>query len=225
MRTLLRFLLPLALGCSLQQKLDPSVLYKKDMKVTVNGYQGEGVLVVPKAVNFKIGIEARGNLDLLSYSTCHREVAQEEAWEEGWFESKREANLEYKPSQVEAESLGQCPLQFEGYEKKKGRHSWALIHFEDPLYKLPAHVQCNGNVQNYTGISLCQSKAGLLQRVTFAEDVYAVGEDKCPAVPSKGRVFDINIGSGECVYTFQDEQKRSHKFTSYGYEQIPLRED
>ncbi len=196
------------------------------MKIKVNGHKGVGTLVVPATGVFNFEIEARGKLDAFVYSNCQRHIYQEEAWGEGWFDSAYKTKIEYIPN---AKERGHCPLNFEGYEKKKGRHSWALVDIEDGSANLPALIYCNGSTYNSRGVTVCQSKAGLRQHISFTEEVNVVPPPGCGQLTTKNsKDFDISLGRGECVYIFQEKKKDSnkhHRLTTYGYDEIILRED
>lgn len=218
-------ILVLSTSCtSLNQKLDPKTNWPKDAKLKVNGHKGVGTLVVPQASVYNFEVEARGQLDLFTYSTCHREWYQESAWEEGWFTSEYETKFEYRPNAVEK---GHCPLQMGGYEKKKGRHSWALVDFEDSGTTLPGLVHCNGSSYNSRGVTICQSKAGLLQKIEFTVPVLYSPDQGCPITKViEDKTFEIVLPRGECVYMFVEKSgERVHRLTTYGYDEVILRED
>lgn len=223
----LAFLFLFLVSCAdLNQKLDPRVNYPKDLKIKVNGHKGVGTLVVPIAPVYNFEVTSLGKLDLFAYSTCHREKYQEKAWDDGWFSSEYETKFEYRPNAVER---GHCPLQMGAYEKKKGRHGWGLIDFEDGSSNLPALISCNGDAYNSRGVTLCQSKAGLLQKIEFNEPVLYSPPGGCPiSKVTEDKIFEIILPRGECVYMFLEKKKdsnRSHRLTTYGYDEIILRED
>lgn len=221
-------LLFLCVACtSVQQKLDPKVHYPKDMALNINGHQGVGTIVVPWAQLYKFQVTARGKLDLGTYSTCHREWYQESAWDDSdWFDDEHKMKFTFMPNAVER---GYCPMQLGGYEKKKGRHSWALVDFEDGSATLPAQVHCNGNTYNSRGVTVCQSRAGLLQKIIFPVEVLTSPDKECPITKNKdGKEFEINLTRGECVYMFLEKDEKSnriHRLTTYGYDEVILRED
>jgi len=108
-----------------RQELNPDVIYKKDMILNIDGHEGEGVLVVPQKEVNEFHVEARGNLDLLTFTTCHREETAESAWNVSerrvWLfkrkiDKKREVKISYKATEIE--KSGGCPVFIGGYEKK-----------------------------------------------------------------------------------------------------------
>lgn len=215
---------------SVQQRLDPSVYYKRDMELRVNGFEGEGVLVVPKAESYKFEIKAKGRLDLFTLTTCHREEALEEAGQKGLFGDRKRVETVYKPVNG-IENDGLCAVQLGGYEKVKGRHSWAFIDFENESNPLPARIFCNGNVHNANGVSSCQSREGLLQQIRFTENVDFSHSVECnPPTINGGKDgverFEIKLSRGQCVYVFmRKSDKAVHRLTTYGYQDVLIRGD
>lgn len=216
-------------GCtSTPMKMDSTKVYPHDMKLKVNGHKGTGMLIVPAAGVHNFEVEARGKLDLFAFSSCHRHQYQEEAWEEGWFSSEYKTKLEYTPSTKER---GHCPVLFEGYEKKRGRHSTAFVDFEDGSANLPALIFCNGSTYNSRGTTACQSRAGLKQHISFADEVNVVPPPGCAVPETKdNKEFRYPISSGECVYIFRERSgdvatRKHHRLTTWGYDEVPLRED
>jgi len=209
------------------QKLDPQKSYKRDMDLTVNGHHAEGMLVVPRASKYDFKIIAKGKLDLFTFTTCHREQTKENAGESGWFSDSKKRELSYVPTPLEAGEIS-CPVQLGGYEKKKGRHSWGLVEFEHPSLSMPAKIECNGSVMNATGVSVCQSKAGLLERISFSEKMLTSSKGSCPQLKSNdGKVFQFEIQKGQCVYRFltMAGKKRYHRLLTFGYEKILIRDN
>ncbi len=208
------------------QSLDPKIFYKRDMEVKVNGYQAEGVLAVPYAEKYKFDIDAKGKLDLFTFTTCHREQTREQAGGKSWFSNKKSRKFEYNPAPIEAGPLA-CPAHLGGYEIGKGRHSWAFVDFGNPDLKLPAYLSCNGSQGNFTGVSVCQSKAGLLQRIEFTEPVL-YPEKPCAKLKTNDDMrFEFAMPKGECVIRFVTKtgDEMWHRITLLGYEQILLRGD
>lgn len=225
--TLFLILGALLASCThIPQKLDPKVLYKRDMELNVNGHQGEGVLVVPEAQTYDFEIEAKGKLDLFTFSTCHREQTKEKAGERGWFANEKRRRFQYIPAPLESESIS-CPAELGGYERKKGRHSWGFVDFENSALDLPALVSCNGNYYNAKGVSACQSYAGAIQEIEFAQEVLAPERNTCIILKSNdGKRFRFRLPKGRCSFRFvtMDGRERWHRLTTIGYEEILIRE-
>ena len=212
------------------QTLNPDKFYRRDMIVSVDGHVSEGAIVVPSKEKHLFKIEARGDLDLFTLQTCHREWTKERAWNVEtrrrlfWkrkIEHKSKVDFEYKPTRLEK---GYCPIQLGGFEKSKGRHSWAFIDFETPEAKLPAVVSCNGSEYNSRGVTVCQSKKGLKQLITFPVEVKVNPPAKCPLSKTEGKIFKYNIPKGRCVFAFKEKNgTRIHRLTTLDYEDILIR--
>jgi len=218
-------------GCtSLPQILDSSKFYKRDMEIKVNGHAAEGVIVARQAGQYGLKVEAKGDLDLFTFATCHREQTKEQAGESGWFRNKRKRELTYRPAPLERDGTA-CPVRLGGFEKVNGRHSWALIEFEHSSLKLPARLQCNGSVSNTSGVSICQSRAGLIQAITFPVKTMAAktaASPSCPPLASDdGLTYRFEMPLGECTYRFMTAsgEEQSHRLTVLGYNGILIRTD
>lgn len=202
-----------------QQQLDPKKVYKYDIKLTVNDVSGIGTLVVPRAKKYVVKGETSGKLDLLTITTCHRDIS--------WSPSGNKFEYIYEPSES-LESNGACPLFVGGYDKK-GQHSWGIVEFEGEQEKLPGLLKCNGYGQTFNGVSLCQSRQSLIQFIEFENPVKTATSGNCtlPVALKEGRRYEFPIVKGHCVYAFMEieGQKRIHRMTTIGYEGILLRED
>jgi hypothetical protein len=211
-------------SCAVNQVLTEKSVYMHDMKIEVNGHKGVGTLVVPMSSLISVKVRAKGKLDLFVWSTCARNISAEAAFDEGMFSSKYETSFEYRPSVLERTD---CAVQLEGYEKIKGRHSWAFIDFEDGTSTLPATITCNGQTYTSKGVTVCQSKKGIRQQVTFAAPVLVGAQDGCPLPFTEDeKTFYVEIGKGACRYNFlEKEGERNHRITTIGYDEVLLRED
>lgn len=201
-------------GCSSPvQKLDPSVFYKRDMKLKVNGQEGVGAVISRRAGQYEIEIDSFGEIDILMLHTCHREV------------EKKERKFIYRPMPIEQTDVS-CPLMLSAYDKKKGQHSWGLIEFEHPKLSLPAKSHCNGRVEVTKGVSVCQSFAGSIQEIHFKKAVLAPEKDVCLVLKSvDSRVFRYKMPKGLCTFRFltQSGDEQWHRLTTIGHEKMILR--
>lgn len=217
------------------QDLSVDKFYKRDMIVTINGTTYEGVAVAPKASKYDFHIEARGDLDMFIMSSCHKEEQKERAWNVkktvksglfGWgrkkIDLKREVKFSYHPNSLERD--GDCTMELGGFENRKGRHSWAFIDFESDKYKLPATMNCNGRVIKSKGTTVCQSRNGLIQDITFAEEVLVADNNECGIISKKAKRFEFSLPKGKCSAIFGTKSGKFHKLTLLGYESILIRE-
>lgn len=220
-----------------KQQLKTGTTYKRDMIVEVNGVAAEGVMVAELHTSNQIHVVARGDLDMFSMKSCHREWTKEKAWnitEEvssglfGWGRRKidktREVEFTYTPVKG-IEDLGACPLELGGYSKD-GQHSWAIVDFKTPLEELPITVLCNGSKTKAKGVAICQARTGLMERVEFESDVIISPDTGCELGVTEGKVFEFLQPRGVCVYRIQEltGAKRVGRLTLVGYEGILIRE-
>lgn len=222
--TCLIFLWSMISCTSVPQELKKDVFYPRDMTVELEGghvYPGWGVL--PYQDSYKLKVWAKGNLDLFAFTTCHRERIIENAGQKGLFGNKRYVEQTFAPNK-NMELQNYCPIALAGYEKGQGRHSWAFFDIETPDAKLPANVECNGWMIRTNGVSVCQARSGLLQKIVFPEEVLA--SSKCALPKKQGKEFVFPLSVGECVYAFKEKNgTRLHRLTTLGYEEILIRGD
>jgi len=226
----------LAGGCGYlnpRQELDPKVYYRHDMKVWVDGVYSEGTIVVPKKPSYQIKLEAAGKLDILKIISCHRETAVQGS--SGFLVSNKTYSFQYVPIPG-IESEKPCPLRLEGYEEKHGRHSWAIVDFQENKHQLPATVLCNGSFYQFKGVSICQSRQGLLQMIQFPSPVKvkivskiegrSVQGDNCKLKePEDKKTWAFEMPNRECYFAFLELEPpfRTHRFTTVGFEENPIR--
>lgn len=199
-----------------QQKLDPLVYYKRDMKIEVNGRKGYGTLVVPKSGKYEIKAWFPGKGDLLTIKTCHREHE--------WEKTGRREKFNFRPTEG-LEDSGLCYLEVAAFEHKKGRHAWAMVDFETERFTLPATIKCNGATYASNGVTICQAKEGSIQYVEFSERVTPARQGKCGALNSNDdQIFQFKMPNRECTFLFKGRSGKLHKLTTIGYEQLLIRE-
>lgn len=220
------------------QVLDAKIFYRRDLPVTVvyetkvshpetiptsgsNHFEGSGVLNNATRYTFIISPKGNAKMDLLAITTCHREFSGEKL-SPGFF-GKNRYKYEYTPVKG-VEDTPQCLIRMNVLDANTGKHAWALFDVQDRETLLPAEVTCNGETVQSNGVSLCQSRSGLVQRITFAEEVDFV-PSKCPIDAPKGRVLELKMPMGECVFAFKGKDSgRIHRLTTVGYEGLLIRE-
>jgi len=197
------------------QKLNPAVYYKKDMRIEIDGHKGYGTLVVQPLPEHRIKVKFGGKGDMVTLKTCHRE--------EEMLDLGRRESFNFIPDEI-MEQSGYCYLEIEAFDKE-GRHSWGLVDFNNEKFQLPAHIRCNGSSYNSRGVTVCQSKEGLLQRIEFTEEVVMSSLAKCGTLPTEdGKVFVFNMPNRECTFIFKGTSGKMHKLLTIGYEEIIIRD-
>jgi hypothetical protein len=208
------FLFLLLFSCaSYNQPLNTTTIYKKDLTFWVNDKKIVGVGVVPKAANYEIFIDYKaGNIDLLSLVTCHRQINL----------AKQDHKLTYNLSPSKIELEGNCPLDLGVYDLK-GRHGWGYLIFSRAENKLMAKIECNGEVYENEGVSICQGQIGTAQRITFTSAVKEAASPGCE-LKKIGNAFEYEVKKDFCYFSFIDSNHNFHDHTAFGYETFIIRE-
>ncbi len=215
------------LSSSVVQALKSDDVYKYDISGEVNGKPFDGVGVIPYSDNYNMKIISKVNVDMLTITSCHRDISVESAIQLGWFDNGRGYTYQFEPGPLE--NQGSCLVKFGAYNKStQGQNSWGILDFETPEATLPATNVCNGIVSQTNGVSICQSKAGLIQSLVFPVPV-KVAKDKmqvgCEIASTDNVAWEYSISKGECVWAFVEMggTHRLHRATSVGYSQIQIR--
>lgn len=239
------------------QKLNPAIYYKNDICFSYEKPNSEkkgfirtffrngrdrsarvetenriifcGVGVLPYEETYKIKIDSFAEINLFAMTTCHREVTTENP-DDGIFKKNGVVNIEYTPTVEKGKA---CPLYIAAYNKE-GRHAWGIVALENPKFNLSAEVSCNGEKYTANGVSICQSREGLLQEINFPEEVKPVKPvngsadrtENCPELPTTdNKNFKFAMPTRECIYGFIGKTSgKIHKFYSVGYEEFVVRE-
>ena len=217
----MRFIILLLLipGCgSVPVKLDPEVYYQRELEIEINDDEGEGYMVAKEAIHYEIKVKASGKNDLILIRTCNREYKAED---EG-------GKFKYKYTPIDGiETRAECPMEITSLDKK-GKHACAFVAFEkQSSYGLTAYVKCNGEEGLTNGVSVCQSKMGLIQEIVFSEPVRFSPSEKC-VIPNgvNGMRFRFKMPRRECQYLFRGEVSgKEHLHYTIGYEQSLIREN
>ena len=200
-------------------------VYRRDIKIKCNGSTFNGVGVLESAPAYKCEFTCPGKADLFTFETCHRHVTHEDAGKPGGiFNPNAVVKYEYRPSKIEDD--GYCSIHIGCYEESKGRHAWGFLDVEDREHKLPSLVHCNGELERFNGVSVCQSRTGLIQTIHFDEVVKIYDDKKCrfEADGDDGESFNFKVVRGHCVYGFLGlVSGEIHRLTTIGYDAAPIR--
>lgn len=205
-------LLLLLTGCSTVTQIpDSSHVYRRELSVTVNGVTCIGACVAKQSQSYKLHVEA-DRIDYLSFESCHRKLSLEDLGDK-W-------DYTYVPQALEKE----CPIEIVVLDKKNAKNGFALIVFESPTYVKQAQLMCNGVVYTAHGVSICQSKVGLLQTISFDEDMIAHPDDGCPLSETKDKKsYTFKLVHGFCGYVF-GSKNGFHQMVTIGTEDKVLQE-
>ena len=193
---------------------DAEQFYRRDMELKINGQKFNGVAVLPAAGRYRIEGWLHADARLVKFTTCHREEVLDDFDDD---------DFEYSFTPVPGiEDQGFCPLEIGAFDDY-GQHDWAFIDFRRDQ-KLSAQIGCNGQMYRASGVSICQSKSGLIQTVEFPVEVEASYPDWCPEVESEDRKnWSYIIAPEKCVYVFRSNEGQIHRLLSLGYHEILMR--
>lgn len=228
------FLLSMTTGCSLLQVKDPqreaNQVYKKDLRVTVDGKEFIGVGVLPAKNVYKITVFPEGNVDRIIFQSCSREIVADRPKKDGWFRNSYTFTYDPMPY-LETES--ECPLEIAVLEKKTIANGFAFFEIQDTReeYSVPAHLQCNGEYKVYDGVGICMGPAGLKQRIWFMERTILEGvSPRCASLETRdGFFYDITLSPSECSYVFvakgktKTGKRKAFRLSTIGYTALPNR--
>jgi hypothetical protein len=221
-------------GCATTPAHVTGKIYPRTLPMTVNGKAAVGIHVVDRASTYKIKVPVPKNADVVRLYTCHREsILYERERRGGIFGTGVEIKLpgrrepeatehEFSISPpLEMENEGYCPMNVE-ILNVDGMNYYGLIDVRNE--ELPAFVACNGELYSTTGVSLCQARVGLVQRIQFKEpvDAKAITEGCDEPAPAGDGFFDVSVKPETCVYLFSAQDKY-HRMTVFGYTDLRLK--
>lgn len=188
---------------------DPDKLYRKNMKMRINGVTSYGTYVASKSRLFEIKAKFPSSIEKLKLNSCHRYIVEKKvgkSWEYRYIPNKG------------IEDSGLCVVDIGAFDQK-GVHAWGMIEFKnDPDVMLPAELKCNGVHSKEAGVSICQSQTGLRQSIEFYDDTKVYSQDECARPYTyDNRVFFYAIDRGNCVFVFQ-QGKKFHRHRTFGYD-------
>jgi len=198
-------------------KADISIIIKEKNK---DDLKFDGMAVLDLQPTQEIKIISKAKLDVLIVSSCQRFETYEKL-DKDWFGGAgKEFKYTYTPSKTESEE--KCPLYFQALDKS-GLTAWGYVAFKT-TETLVAQVECNGKSFQSNGVTLCQTKKGFEQVMSFATPVKYKAEDTCVVTQINDRAFKIIPDVSFCNIVFSDVNGISkHKATILGYEKAFIR--
>lgn len=209
-------------GCTnVQPAMDIKKIYQRDLTLSVESWNIEnqdynpkvncyGFCLVDKARRYRFTIKAPGNDNYYAIKTCHRNY-------------KVDSTFIYEPA-FSLETDDVCPLEVIAADKN-GETAWSIIYLPATSFKMSSILRCNGSIQSYNGVSICQSAIGLLQEISFDKPV-AVAADKteCETIVSEKdtNIITFKMAKGKCTYFFMDlkDETKVHRLNTFGFEAI-----
>lgn len=197
----------------------PLYRYKADMEIQIDNRTHIGMGSSDLSSSKKIKIKSEARLDVLIVSSCHRYDKYEKVGKKWYRGSQKDYTYQYDPTPIEKETA--CPIYIQAFDKS-GVVDWGYIMFRTDQ-NLKARLECDGNINNTVGISLCQVKSGLDQAITFDQPIKAYSADgSCNLKQVSKTKFTIRPQVGFCNAEFSDG-KDYHSLTMLGYDEIFIR--
>lgn len=194
----------------------PDAVFKKDLSINVNGKKFEGVGVLPRAKSYSMEIESKVDVDLFTVTTCHRDFSTQDAINVNWVHPKRSYIYSYTPISG-IEDVGSCLVRIAAFNKDKGATAFAVFDLETEKETLPAKMQCNGVNQSFGGVSVCQSREGLIQNIEFETVVDCIDDAKNKYLGVKKLQYEIKKGEHIMACRERDAPNRIHRHTDFGF--------
>lgn len=191
------------------------ITYKKTLALVINDEKIEGAGSVPMATTYRVEAQFPAKPEIIKISTCHKEIIYENP----------ETKTFFLWSVRGIEDTGYCPIRIDAIDLG-GMNSSAFIDLQNE--ELQATIMCNGDTVNSKGVSVCQGKIGLSQRILFLEPVTyeKMSQDCSDLTPMAqfGIGYDFDIPRGECVYIFHSAKNNTfHRLSTLGYSDILLK--
>jgi hypothetical protein len=203
-------------GCAtVDEYNDAAKLYRKEMRFSVNGNDFTGVANLDDSIGHKIKFKTERSTARARISTCARDVHFNEPGRERF-------EYRYYPNQYERDTG--CFLQISLLDKD-GAHAWGLLDFRREGDGLAADIDCNGTHYQARGAFLCQSKAGLIQTISFDSPALMAAPKRCeaPTSPDGGKTWFLAVTRGFCNYRFA-AGGQGLRFRTYGYDGLFFKE-
>jgi hypothetical protein len=204
-------------------------VYRKDLKVVVDGTTYLGIGVLPLKPSYTIEIYPEEKSGRIIIQSCNRDHTIDKP-KTGWFSNK----VVYKYQPLIGAELGRnCPLEIATINDKK-KNSFAYLEFKDsrPEISLSGTLRCNGEETRNEGVAICQTAEGLRQEIYFNTKVLveAIG-DGCDIMESKdGFFWSWDAVPNECEIYFTAREKHrngkrlSFRLAALGYTSSPYHE-
>lgn len=199
----------------------PSQIVRASLRFAVDGQKCSGTCVVQRKTSQKFTFYLPEKTKRVLIQTCHRQIAINNP--------ARDFVYDYVPAMF-LENWDECGLEAIA-TTQAGNVLVAMAEFTSNE-TLAARHWCNGTfVQNAPGVSFCQARVGLIQRIAFDEPVDVASGKDCPPIEgerSSGtymstQVFTYAVGKDLCIYNFlakKKEETKFHRLVTRGYEKI-----
>lgn len=208
----------LLMGCQTlsqapQQELKPGTSYRRDLAMDINGEALRGFGVPTRSLSYHITVRPQAPTNLVRLTSCHRDLVQEAP-----SGGSKQFSFIYQP--VEGLENGRsCPIEVTALATT-GQHSFGFVDFELEDHGIGGTLECNGARWAIASTSVCESREGLEQQLTFEKIVRVSPDAGCPLETKDNLTFRYPSPKRECIYFFCDKSGACHKHTALGYEQL-----
>lgn len=193
-----------------------SVIYEADLFGSVDGIPFQGVFVGQSQPSHTFVIQSKTDVNVMTIQSCHRYLHFEDVIKTGWFRANRGFQTSFDAA-PEIETTGYCVIRLAAYSKQVGAgEAYGIGIFKNEKFDLPAINICNGAEGQTSGSSVCQTMAGLVERLKFPGQVVTARPlpDGSGLIPQmcKGKLidattFEYEMPQGECIIAFGEVAK------------------
>lgn len=194
------------------QQLETNKNYRMDLDMEVNGVRRVGTVVVPKADVYHIHVRTDPAPEIVTINSCSREVTL--------LKQNKDFTYDYTPNDVEAS--GYCLIRIQASAQKKW-YTAGAIDIVDPTVTEYARLFCNGGSEVTTGVGMCQSRAGLYQKVRFLAPMVAGNPKECDQPTSTdGFEWTFKTPKGSCPVKFWTKAApfKYYRLDVFGYDEF-----
>lgn len=210
------FLLLALAGCSTVNEAlkEPVKNYAPTMKITVDGvpFMGIAVTRIKPGVN-PITIESPVKYDALLVESCGRFDQVRRDKPDSLFGlgagKSKPYTYPYEPKGSEIDRA--CTVSFEAYDYANALADWGIVVYSTDT-DLYGYMICNGRgVQFFEGYSVCASKEGLEQTLSFKVDTEFTADKSCNMVKVDPLTYKLRPTLGICQAVFLDKDGHRHR--------------
>ena len=187
----------------------------------MDGYDFQGVFVGSSGESHTFLINSKTDVNVMTIQSCHRYLHFEDVIQTGWFKANRGFQTSYTDAPG-IEDTGYCVVRLGAFSKQVGAgEAYGIGIFHSSQFNLPATNICNGASGQAEGTSICQSMAGLTERLRFTGQVITAkpSPDGSGIIPNmcKGKfidatTFEYTVPTGECIIAFAEVAKPHRKY-------------
>lgn len=178
-----------------------------DMTFTIDGIPYTGTAVVAHKTPRVFKFNLLKNTDFIDIKTCHRHKR--------FPVSGTTYEFTYIPRPL-VENVRSCTM-FVDAVTKEGYLKSAEIDFVDKE-TMPAFNNCNGDISQTKGSTICQADIGFKQMLQVSENVDVVTSDRCNPMSCNGIWCYYLMSANDCVYAIKGlVSGERHRLVTRGY--------